>query len=254
MLGERRLPFHTDPLEKAYYHCPDGFSMSFTISLGQGVDLTQTIENGMTTYVGDPEPKVTRWKTLAKDGVNLSRLTLGSHTGTHVDAPVHFVKGGAAVDGLAVEAFVGEAVVIDFSRKPAGSPIGSSDLERASGSIPRGAIVLFFTGLSRRWGDPRARKSITYLDKSAADWLVGRGARAVGVDYLSVEEFGAKVPVAHRTLLSHGIPIIESLNERLSELVGRRVLLICLPIKVGGCDGAPARAVAYVLPEGGEGS
>lgn len=227
--------------------------MNVPIGVGEAVDLTQTIENGMTTYVGDPDPKIIRWKSLAKDGVNLSLLTLGSHTGTHVDAPVHFVKGGKAVDGLSVEAFVGEAVVVDLSQKRAGSAISSSDLQRVSGSIPRGIIPLLYTGLSRRWRDPRARKSITFIDQSAAEWLVKRGVKAVGIDYLSVEKYGAKPAVAHQTLLSHGIPIIESLSENLSQLVGHRILFVCLPIKVGGCDGAPARALAYVLPDGGEG-
>jgi arylformamidase len=203
----------------------------------------------MTTYIGDPAPKVARYKSLAKDGVNLSMLTLGSHTGTHVDAPVHFVKGGTALDGLPVESFVGEAAVLDFSGKPAGSPITASDLQEHSAVVRRGIIVLLYTGLSKKWEDKRARRRITYLDGNAAGWLVKRGVKAVGIDYLSVEEFGAKAPVAHFTLLSHGIPIIESLNENLSVLVGRRILFFCLPIKVGGCDGAPARAMAYPLQE-----
>lgn len=222
--------------------------MSFTFKAGGAVDLTQTIANGMTAYVGDPVPKVSKFKRLATDGVNVSVLTLGSHTGTHVDAPAHFVKGGRTLDELPVESFVGEAVVLDLSGKPAGSEITASDLQGHSTEIGRGTIVLLYTGLSRRWGDPRARRHFTYLGGEAARWLVQRGVKAVGIDYLSVEKFGARLPVAHVTLLSHGIPIIESLNENLSKLVGRSVLFVCLPIKIGGCDGAPARAMAYPLP------
>jgi arylformamidase len=221
--------------------------MNFAVTVGRAIDLTQTIKNGMTTYIGDPSPKVAGYKSLAKDGVNLSILTLGSHTGTHVDAPIHFVEGGMALDELSAESFVGEAAVLDLSGKPAGSPITASDLQEHSAEVGRGVIVLLYTGMSKRWEDKRARRRITYLDGDAAGWLVRRGVKAVGIDYLSVEEFGAKAPVAHVTLLSHGIPIIESLNENLSRLIGRRVLFFCLPIKVGGCDGAPARAVAYPL-------
>lgn len=221
--------------------------MKFPVSAGPPLDLSQTIENGMTVYVGDAVPKISSFKRLEKDGVNLSVVTLGSHTGTHVDAPRHFVKGGRAVDQLPLESFIGEAAVLDFSDIQAGGEITASALQKHTAEVERGDIVLLYTGLSRRWEDPRARKTITYLGGDAARWLVKRGVKAVGIDYLSVEKFGANVPVAHVTLLSHGIPIIESLNKNLSLLVGRKVLFFCLPIKVGGCDGAPARAIAYPL-------
>ena len=223
--------------------------MILPVQAGSGVDLTQTIENGMPVYVGDAVPRVAKYKTLAKDGVNLSVITLGSHTGTHVDAPVHFVKGGTALDRLPVESFVGEAVVLDFSSKPAGSAITASDLRANSSAVRPGDIVLLFTGLSRRWNDRRARRKYTYLAEDGARWLVRRRVKAVGIDYLSVERYGAKSPVTHFALLSHGVPIIESLNSRLSDLVGSRVILFCLPIKVGGCDGAPSRAIAYPIKE-----
>ncbi|MDE1853345.1 MAG: cyclase family protein [Thaumarchaeota archaeon] len=223
--------------------------MSFTIRSGAAVDLTQTIKNGMTVYVGDAVPKVSRFKRLDKDGVNLSVMSLGSHTGTHVDAPSHFIKGGRTLDELSVESFVGEAAVLDFSHLPAGSAVTASDFEGHSRAVGEGDIVLLYTGLSRRWDDPRARRKYTYLGADGARWLVRRGVKAVGIDYLSVEKFGAKVPAAHVELLSHEIPIIESLNENLAGMVGRRVMFVCLPIKVGGCDGAPARAMAYPMGE-----
>jgi arylformamidase len=223
--------------------------MGIPIRAGTAWDLTQTIENGMTVYVGDAVPKVWKFKTLAKDGVNLSVMTLGSHTGTHVDAPVHFVRGGMTLDQLPVESFVGEASVVDLSNVSAGSEISSSDLESHSTEVRGGDIALVYTGLSNKWDDPKAKRRYTFLGKGAAEWFVRKRVKAVGIDYLSVERFGAPVPVAHLTLLSNGIPIIESLNEKLGMLVGRRVFFVCLPIKVGGCDGAPARAIAYPLSE-----
>ena len=221
--------------------------MEFPATSGRAVDLTQTIENGMTVYIGDAVPRISSFKRLEKDGVNLSIMTLGSHTGTHVDAPIHFVKGGTPVDQLPVELFVGEAVVLDFSGKRAGGEITASDLQKHAAEVRRGDTVLLYTGLSKRWGDPKARRTITHLGGDGARWLVRRGVKVVGIDYLSVEGFGAKVPVAHTTLLSHGIPIIESLNKNLARFVGRRILFLCLPIKIGGCDGGLARAIAYPL-------
>jgi arylformamidase len=224
--------------------------MAITIDIGSAIDLTNTIENGMTAYIGDPIPKVSSFKQLAKDGVNVSVLRLGSHTGTHVDAPIHFVRGAEAVDELPVESFVGEAVVLDFSGKQAGSAITVSDLEEHSEKIRKGIIVLLYTGFSKKWRDPSARRNFTYLGGDAARWLVEKEVKAVGIDYLSVEKFGAKDPITHVTLLSHGIPIIESLNQNLSKLVGRSVLFFCLPIKIRGRDGAPSRAMAYPLKVG----
>ena len=219
--------------------------MDVAIRTGSAVDLTQTIENGMTFYVGDAVPKISKFKTLAKDGVNLSVMRLGSHTGTHVDAPVHFVKGGKALDDLPVESFVGGAAVIDLSGVTPGSAISGSHLQRHASEVSEGDIALLYTGFSKRWRDPRARRRYTYLGGDAADWLVRKKVKAVGIDYLSVEGFGASRPVAHLTLLSHGIPIIESLAEGMAGLDVKRIFVVCLPIKVGGCDGAPARAIAY---------
>ncbi len=220
--------------------------MSVPIRAGTATDLTHTIKNGMTIYVGDAVPRVSKFKTLAKDGVNLSVITLGSHTGTHVDAPAHFIKGGRPLDDLPVETFVGEAAVLDLSGVRGGSAIRASHLDAHKAEVGKGDIVLINTGFSRRWSDSRARRKYTYLGGDAAEWLVRKKVKAVGIDYLSVEAFGAKEPVAHVTLLSHGIPIIESLSENIASL-GRRVFFVCLPIKVGGCDGAPARAMAYPL-------
>ena len=224
--------------------------MNIPIGTGRAVDLSQTIENGMTIYVGDPVPKISDFKRLDKDGVNVSVLSLGSHTGTHIDAPIHFIRGARAVDQLSVESFMGEAAVLDLSDTPPGGEITAPALQAHAKEVRPGDIVLLYTGMSRKWGDPRARRKITYLGGGAARWLVGKGVKALGIDYLSVERFGAKIPAAHIALLSHGIPIIESLNKNLSGLIGRRVLFVCLPNKVGGRDGAPARAIAYPLPRG----
>lgn len=222
--------------------------MNLELESGAAVDLSHTIREGMTVYVGDPLPEVRRVKHLETDGVNLSEVLLGSHTGTHMDAPVHFIKGGKSVDQLPPEQCVGEAVVLDV-QKPQGSSITPEDLEASSLVDREGLIVLLYTGMSKRWDEPSARTNYTYLSAEAADWLVKRKVRAVGIDYLSVEKYDSKEAPAHKLLLSNGIPIVESLNERLGEFVGRRIIFVCLPLKIGGSDGGPSRALAYPLEE-----
>jgi len=217
------------------------------IKVGKAIDLTHMIQVGMTVYLGDPEPKIERVKELAKDGVNISKIQIGSHTGTHVDAPIHYIEKGVGVGELPVEQFIGEAVVLDLSHKPPGSAISRDDLERYGDFVKKGDIVLLFTGMSLHWDEEWARTNFTYLGDDGAEWLVEKGVKVVGIDFLSVEKFGAEEPKTHRILLGNGVPIIESISSELKHLIGKRILLICLPIKIKGCDGAPARAIAYLL-------
>lgn len=214
------------------------------------VDLTQTLSNDMPVYPGDPSPSIESFATLEKNGVNLTRLTLGSHTGTHVDAPLHYIPGGSGVDQIPLRSLMGEALVVDLSEKPIGSGITAEDLSsRLEGRQGEGDIVVLYTGCSDRWGDSALEKDFTYLTQEGAEFLVQRKVSAVGIDFLSVEKFKAEEPVAHRTILGSGAYIIESLSSALKRFVGERILLICLPMKLAGRDGAPSRVVAVPLTE-----
>lgn len=218
--------------------------------LKEAIDLTQSLANGMPVYPGDPSPSFESYATLEKDGVNLTRLTLGSHTGTHTDAPIHFVRGGASVDQIPVDRLIGEAVTVDLSNKPMGSGITASDLRsKLDASLKEDDFVLCYTGCSDLWGTGTIDRNFTYLTEEAAEYLVSMKVRAVGVDYLSVEQFGAKEPRAHVALLEKGVFIIESLSKALKGIVGRRVLLICAPILLKGRDGAPSRVIAVPISE-----
>jgi kynurenine formamidase len=213
-------------------------------------DLSQVLENGMPIYPGDAVPSFEPYSTLKKNGVNLTRLVLGSHTGTHVDAPIHFIEGGVSVDAMPPGAFIGEAVVVDVSSREPGTGIVPDDLRAQveARAVP-GDIVVLFTGCSRRWGDPSLNSNYTYLTGEAAEYLASRRVRAVGIDFLSVEKFGAKVPVAHRALLGHGVFIVESLGKGVEAFIDSRFLLICLPIKLAHGDGAPCRAIAVPIDQ-----
>ena len=216
----------------------------------KAVDLSQELANGMPIYPGDPAPSFVRAATLEKNGVNLTKMTLGSHTGTHTDAPIHFIQNGKSVDQIPVSNFIGEAIVIDLSKKkPVGSGIVASDLQPYDEKIENDDIVLIYTGSSDEWGNPSTNSNYTYLTGDCSEYLARKKVRAVGIDFLSVEQFKAKEPIAHKTLLSHNIFIIESLSSALSQFSGQRILLVSLPIKLHSGDGAPSRAIAIPIVE-----
>lgn len=219
-----------------------------TYHFESAVDLTQELANGMPIYPGDPAPSFESAATLAKNGVNLTRLVLGSHTGTHTDAPRHFVEGGIPVDKIPISKLIGEALVIDISRRPVGSGISESDLkEELDGKVKQDDIVLIYTGSSDHWGEEWVNSNYTHLTKEAAEFLVSKKVRAVGIDFLSVEKFKSPLHAAHKTLLGAGIFIIESLNSSLKQFVGKRILFIDMPIKLEGKDGAPSRCLAVPI-------
>ncbi len=216
----------------------------------KAVDLTNELCNGMPIYPGDPSPSFVSYATLEKNGVNLTKLTLGSHTGTHIDAPRHFIPDGIGVDKIPPSKLVGEAYVCDMSSKPIGSGITGPNLQKSlEGKLAEDDIVVCYTGCSERWGDESVSSNYTYLTGNAAEYLVSKKVRAVGIDFLSVEKFRAPDPVAHKTLLGNGIFIIESLSKATKQFVGKKILIICMPIKLQNGDGAPSRIIGVPIHE-----
>jgi arylformamidase len=227
----------------------DRITMSYRFD--EAVDLTQELANGMPIYPGNPAPSFESYSTLERDGVNLMSLALGSHTGTHTDAPKHFIQNGIGVDQIPPKKLIGEAYVADLSYKPMGSGITPSDLEsKLEGRIGADDIVICYTGCSERWGDQKVNSNYTYLTREAAEYFVSKKVRAVGIDFLSIEKFKDPQRGAHKTLLGNGIFIIESLSSAARQFLGSRVLLICLPIKLRGGDGAPSRVIAVPIAPG----
>ncbi len=214
----------------------------------KAVDLTHTLHNGMPVYPGDPSPTFEPYATLAKNGVNLTKMTLGSHTGTHLDAPRHFIENGLGIDEIPPAKLIGESYVADLSSKSIGTGINAQDLrQKLEGRIAGDDIVICYTGCSEHWGDESVSRNYTYLTGDAANYLVSKKVRAVGIDFLSVEKFKAPEPVAHKILLSNGIFIIESLSNAVKQFVESRILLVCTPIKLLNGDGAPARVIAIPI-------
>ena len=205
------------------------------------IDATATLDPATTpVYEGDAPMKFDFLKDMRKgDGLTLSVLSLGAHSGTHVDAPMHFVSGGASVDRVPLEPLIGPARVIDIADGV--QAIDAAELERHEWrGAPR---VLFRTRSSLRgWmASPTFHRDFAYIAPDAAQLLADAGVQLVGIDYISAEQFGAPEPRAHRILLGKGIPIVEGLA--LADVRAGEYDLIVLPIKVGGHEGAPARAV-----------
>jgi arylformamidase len=206
-------------------------------------DITVPVTPGETpTYPGDPGIQFEAWSSIAAgDPANVTMLHLGAHTGTHVDAPAHFIEGAPGLTSLSLDALVGEARVIEIP--PAAEAVGEEHVgAEALGGATR---VLFKTRNSSFWENPRGRfrTDFAYIKPAAARALADAGVRLVGFDYLSVEKFGSEDFATHLALLSAGVVIVEGLDLRAVE--AGLYELICLPLRLaaGSGDGAPARAV-----------
>ena len=182
----------------------------------------------MVVYPGDPAVSITRAMSLAAgDIANVSQMELGVHTGTHVDAPLHFFDGARAVDALHLDALVGPAQVVEVT--------GQGDIE--ADSVPESAErVLFKTRNSAAWAEEGFYEDYASISPECASRLVEAGVRLVGVDYLSVGSVET-----HQTLLQAGVIAVEGLDLR--EVEPGTYTLVCLPLKLVGSDGAPARAI-----------
>ena len=205
------------------------------------IDISVPIKNAMTVYRGNPLVRIRPAMTLRRDGVNLSELCLGSHTGTHVDAPSHFIAGGKTIDQVSMDHFTGPAWVADLRRVR--RAITADELRRAR--IPKGTKrVLLRTRNSRSWHPPRPfRMDFVYLAADGADWMVERGMTLVGIDYLSIEGYGVAGAPTHKRLLGAGIPILEGLD--LFKVAAGRWQLAAFPLRISGGDAGLTRAVLW---------
>ena len=201
-------------------------------------DISVPIRPGMPVWDNEIAVEVKPLSTIPPDVAAVSRLAFGSHTGTHVDPPSHFIEGGVGVDQLPLEAMIGPCVVRRFDER---FEITADQLEAAN--IPEGTErLLLATPGSDLWDLPDFSFDYTGLGLSGAEWCIQRGIRLVGIDYLSIERSDSPTKFStHTTLLGAGVVILEGLDLR--GVPEGEYNLVCLPLKVQGGDGAPARAV-----------
>jgi arylformamidase len=202
-------------------------------------DVTVPLRPGMPTYAGtEPGPRL-QFHSLIKNGdsANVSELHIGSHTGTHVDAPDHFLDNGVTVEQMPVGHMVGPAWVAKF---PGDSHIAAADL--AGAGIPPGTTrLLVKTRNVGHWDETEFRDDFIGFDDDAGPWLAERGFVLVGIDYMSIERFRSPTHAVHVALLERGIAIIEGLELR--DVHPGEYFLVCAPLPVVGADGAPARVL-----------
>jgi len=202
---------------------------------GKWLDISVPIYAGMVHFPDNPPIEIDTITHIERGDIcTLSRLTMGNHTGTHIDAPIHFLPGGAGAEEVPLENLIGPARVVEIK-----DPQAVKAEELRAHNLDIGERLLFKTVNSQRcWTTSQFIPDFVSIAEDAASYLASLNTLAVGIDYLS-----AGSPETHRTLLSAGVVIVEGLN--LTGISEGRYELLCLPLKINGGDGAPARA----LPE-----
>jgi arylformamidase len=199
-------------------------------------DISIAVTSDMVSWDDGPGPVIDRYLRI-EDGelVNNTRVLLDLHAGTHVDAPYHFLANGGRIDAVDLGRLCGPCYVAHTTA----AVINADVLE--SLQLPRVERVLFKTNNTGLYARGAFVREYVALDLSGAEWLVRRGVKAVGIDYLSIERFEGMDGSVHRALLSHDVAILEALD--LANVPAGRYFLVALPIKVGGAEAAPVRAV-----------
>ncbi|MFA4874072.1 MAG: cyclase family protein [bacterium] len=203
--------------------------------MGRFYDVTIPITDGMIVYPGDREVRFKRTHFCEKEGYNWSEIECGTHIGTHIDAPLHFVAGGKSLDDFPLDLMVGEALVVE---------IGSAMIDRATlqkSDIGDWRVLFFKTRNQALWKLDRFSEEYVSLTADAAEYLVEKGTQLVGIDYRSIEAFEAPGYPVHNILLGSGAFIIEGLY--LNDVAPGRYRYHCLPMKLAKGDGGPARVI-----------
>ncbi|MFZ3070344.1 MAG: cyclase family protein [Anaerolineaceae bacterium] len=203
------------------------------------IDISVPIDENLPTWPGDPEVRVEWFEEIGKGSdVNISKVSFGVHAGTHIDAPLHFIEGGAGLDELRLEDMIGLVHVVEIPYDV--DVITALTLQALPEIIyPR---VLFKTRNSQLWASkrPNFQRDYVGMDESAAQILADQGVKLIGIDYLSIAPYEHTAP-AHELLLRRGIIILEGVD--LSQAQAGIYQLICLPLKLTSREGAPVRAV-----------
>ena len=211
------------------------------------IDLTLTVSEKIPTYPGSPKPHFIEWETIPKDGYNLELLFLSTHTGTHIDAPFHFVKNGKKIHEIAPERLVNEAVLIRIG-KNSNRSISKTDIqnfEQKNGKIENGSTVIFYTGWQKNLNKEFYFTENPGLSVSAAKYLVSKKINMVGIDSPSIDLGTDSKFSVHHVLAKNNILIVENLAN-LNKIKSNNFHLITSPLKLKNATGSPIRAFGFV--------
>ncbi len=209
------------------------------------LDLTLTISKDLPMFPGSPKPQFILWSTLKKDGYNLELLFLSSHSGTHMDAPYHFVKNGKKIHQIPVSRFSNDAILIKLSKK-ANQPITKNDIttfEKKHGTIPKNATIVFATGWQKNLQSKLYFEKNPGLSIPAAKYLVSKKINLVGIDSPSIDLGTDSKFSVHHILSKNNILIVENLAN-LEKIRKNHFDLVVLPLKLKDATGSPVRAIA----------
>jgi len=203
-------------------------------------DISLSLSPNLPTWPGDPGLKLEQFESMDKGALyNATQLSSSVYVGTHVDAPRHFLKDGSTVERLPLEVLTGPCYVAQL---PDGIDAITAEVLDRTEITSEMKRVLFGTSNSHFWakGESKFQTDFVAITEDGAEWLVGRGIQLVGIDYLSIAPYSESIPT-HQVLLRAGVVVVEGLN--LSNIMRGFYDLYCLPLKIAGSDGAPARAI-----------
>jgi kynurenine formamidase len=213
------------------------------------VDLTHPLEPSMPVFPLDPKPLILTWTKLPFHPYDSELLHCGTHTGTHIDAPSHFVKGADPVETLKPASCIAPGVILDFRELAPRASIGVDHLRRAEEQlgtqVEKGSAMLIWTGWSRNWKATNYLRDYPGLTEEAAQYLADREVALVGVDSANLDHPDAAGFPAHKTLLGNAIPIVENLT-RIGLIRSSWFTFVALPLPIVGATGSPVRAIAVV--------
>ncbi|MBP37075.1 MAG: cyclase [Candidatus Pelagibacter sp.] len=211
------------------------------------LDLTLTVSDKIPTFPGSPQPTFIPWENIKDDGYNLELLFLSSHTGTHLDAPYHFIENGTKIHEISPNRLIRDAVLIK-SRKKSGQAITKTDIlkfEKMHEKIPNGSTVIFWTGWQKMLHDDSYFIKNPGLSTTAAKYLVSKKTNLVGIDSPSIDFQASKQFSVHHIFSKNGILILENLAN-LEKIKSWKFQLVVLPLKLKNATGSPVRAVAVL--------
>lgn len=205
------------------------------------IDLSHYIKKDMMLFPGDPEINISEGLTHEKDYCHVDMIHMNTHTGTHIDAPLHFIKSGKSITDYPADKFICKGAVLDLTYKKPGEAITPEDLKRIE--IKPGTCIVLAAGWYKYFGH-KEYLNHPYLSKTGAEYLVAEGVSIVAVDFLNVDPTLHEAWDAHPVLLGNDILIVENINNSLSLDFNKEYIFSFLPLKIAGTDGSPVRGVA----------